>query len=179
MDVPLLPGSRPRRLATISYQLLTLLTAVSRLSARNLHQSEPKSASLSLNKAPIWDLRPDLYYSQTVAGLLMWGSVSDERTVLSFTTAADPRQRSHSRVRVPWNSRPYFTVSDSRLLFVASYDSQGYCGGIRPRLHMIRQLVLFLYCGVFTPCKNCNIETHSRDYATVNEAVFSPCRAEP
>jgi hypothetical protein len=35
------------------------------------------------------------------------------------------------------------------------------------------------YCGVFTPCKNCNIETRSQDYATVDEAVFSPCRAEP
>jgi hypothetical protein len=34
------------------------------------------------------------------------------------------------------------------------------------------------YCGVFTPCKNCNIETRSRDYATVDEAVFSPCRTE-
>jgi hypothetical protein len=34
------------------------------------------------------------------------------------------------------------------------------------------------YCGVFTPCKNCNIETRSRDYATVDEAVYSPCRAE-
>jgi hypothetical protein len=37
---------------------------------------------------------------------------------------------------------------------------------------------LCTYCGVFTPCKNCNIETRSRDYATVDEAVFSPCRAE-
>jgi hypothetical protein len=36
---------------------------------------------------------------------------------LSFTIAAGPRQRSHSRVRVPWDSRPYFTVSDSRLPF--------------------------------------------------------------
>jgi hypothetical protein len=35
------------------------------------------------------------------------------------------------------------------------------------------------YCGIFTPCKNCNIEIRSRDYATVDEAVFSPCRAEP
>jgi hypothetical protein len=31
-------------------------------------------------------------------------------------------------------------------------------------------------CGVFTQCKICNIETHSRDYATVDEAVFSPSR---
>jgi hypothetical protein len=36
-----------------------------------------------------------------------------------------------------------------------------------------------MYCGVFTPCKNCNIETRSRDYATVDEAAFSPCQAEP
>jgi hypothetical protein len=31
----------------------------------------------------------------------MWDALSDERTDLSFTTAADPRQRSHSHVRVP------------------------------------------------------------------------------
>jgi hypothetical protein len=29
--------------------------------------------------------------------------------------AADPRKRSHSQVRVPQDSRPHFTVSDSRL----------------------------------------------------------------
>jgi hypothetical protein len=45
-----------------------------------------------------------IFISQTIAGLLMWGSLSDERTVLSFTIAAGPRQRSHSRVRVPLNS---------------------------------------------------------------------------
>jgi hypothetical protein len=76
-----------------------------------------QSASLSWNKAPIWGLRPDLYYFQTDAGLLMWGALSDERTCLSFTIAAGPRQRSHSRVRVPWDSPSYFTVSDARLPF--------------------------------------------------------------
>jgi hypothetical protein len=60
-------------------------------------------------------LRPDLYYCQTVPGLLMWGALSDERTGLSFIIAAGPRQRSHFWVRVPQNSWPYFTVSDSRL----------------------------------------------------------------
>jgi hypothetical protein len=49
----------------------------------------------------------------------MWGALSDERTGLSFTTAAGPRQRSHSRVLLPWDSRPYFTVSDSRLPFLS------------------------------------------------------------
>jgi hypothetical protein len=47
-------------------------------------------------------------------------ALSDERTGLSLTTAAGPRQRVHSRVRVPWDSRTYFTVSDSRLPFSSS-----------------------------------------------------------
>jgi hypothetical protein len=33
---------------------------------------------------------------------------------LSFTIAAGPRQLIHSRIRVLWDSRPYFTLSDSR-----------------------------------------------------------------
>jgi hypothetical protein len=62
-----------------------------------------------------WGLGQDFYCCQTVAGLLIWGALSDERTGLPFTVAADPRQRSHSRVRVPGDSWPYFTVSGSRL----------------------------------------------------------------
>jgi hypothetical protein len=38
------------------------------------------------------------------------GALSDERTGLSFVHAAGPCQRSISRVRVPWDSWPYFTV---------------------------------------------------------------------
>jgi hypothetical protein len=96
---------------------------------------------------------------------------------LSFTTAAGPRQRSHSQVRV-LQDYPHFTVSDSRLsqpggpgphiyipqepggpvippgtvaqlypqelcsLFVASYNSQGYVGGIQPRRHTGSELFL-------------------------------------
>jgi hypothetical protein len=41
--------------------------------------------------------------------------LSDERMGLTFTIAAGPRQSSHSQVRVPRDSWPYFTVSDSRL----------------------------------------------------------------
>jgi hypothetical protein len=78
-------------------------------------------------------------------------------------------QRSHSEVWVPWDSCPHFTVSDSRLpqpgvpgphiyvpqerggpvtlpgtgfFFIASNDSQGYGGGIRPRLHTDSHLCL-------------------------------------
>jgi hypothetical protein len=102
-------------------------------------ESEPyvmtdgQSASIALNKAPIWGLWPDFYYCQTVAGLLMWAAVSDDRTALSFTTAAGPRQRSLSLVRVPWDSRICFTVPNLRLPFCCLLCSQE--GGIRPRLH--------------------------------------------
>jgi hypothetical protein len=45
----------------------------------------------------------------------MWGALSDERMGLSFTIDIGPLQRSHSRVRVPRDSWPYFSVSDLRL----------------------------------------------------------------
>jgi hypothetical protein len=79
--------------------------------------TDGQPASLSWNKAPIWALRPDLDYSQTVTVLILWGALSDERTGLFCVYAAGPCQRSHYRVRVPLDSRPYFTVSDSRLPF--------------------------------------------------------------
>jgi hypothetical protein len=47
----------------------------------------------------------------------MWGALSDERMGLYFAYAAGPCQRNLSRVRVPRDSRPYFTVSDLRLPF--------------------------------------------------------------
>jgi hypothetical protein len=68
-------------------------------------------------KHPSWPFDQIFIIVLTVAGLLIWGALSDERTGLSFTNAPGRRQRSHSRVRVPWDSRPYFTVSDSRLPF--------------------------------------------------------------
>jgi hypothetical protein len=60
--------------------------------------ADGQSASLSWNKAPIRGLRPDFYYCQTFAGLLMWGALSDKRTGLLFTISAGPRQSSHSRI---------------------------------------------------------------------------------
>jgi hypothetical protein len=64
--------------------------------------TDGQSASLSWSKAPIWGLRPDFYYCQTIAGLLMWGALSDQRMGLSFTIAAGPRQRSLYRVQSRW-----------------------------------------------------------------------------
>jgi hypothetical protein len=53
----------------------------------------------------------------TVTVLFLWGALSDERSGLSFVCAAGPCQRSLSRVRIPWDLRPYFTVTHLRLPF--------------------------------------------------------------
>jgi hypothetical protein len=53
-------------------------------------------------------------------GLDLWDALSDERTGLCFVYAAGPYQRSLFRIRVPWDSRSYFTVSDLRLPFSSS-----------------------------------------------------------
>jgi hypothetical protein len=68
-------------------------------------------------------------YSQTIAGLLMWDALSDKRTGLSFTIAAGPRQRSNFRGTV------FYCLRLETSIFVASYDPQGYGGGIGSRLH--------------------------------------------
>jgi hypothetical protein len=68
----------------------------------------------------MWSLRPDFYYCPTVACLLIWGALSDERTGLSFTIAAGLRQRSYFLVWVPWDWWPYSTLPDSRLPFSSS-----------------------------------------------------------
>jgi hypothetical protein len=88
--------------------------------------TDGQSASLSWNKASIWGLRPDFYYCQTVAGLLMWGALSDERTGLSFRISAGPV----GLVTI------FYCLRFETSLFVASCDSESYGGGIR---HFKRQ----------------------------------------
>jgi hypothetical protein len=92
------PGSCPRRLAAISHQPPTLLTLVIKGTVRVKVTTDGQSASLSWCQTPNWGPRAEFYYCQTVAGLLMWGPLSDERTDLLLTIAAGSRQCSHSRV---------------------------------------------------------------------------------
>jgi hypothetical protein len=97
--------------------------------------TDGQPASLSWNKAPFWGLRPDLYYCLTVAGLFIWGALSDDRTGLSFTLllalASAVIFGSESRR----TGAIFYCLRFETSLFVASYDSQGHGGGIRPRLH--------------------------------------------
>jgi hypothetical protein len=99
--------------------------------------TDGQSASLSWNKAPIWDLRPDFYYCQTVADLLMWGAFSlwrEDGSVVYNCSWPLPVQTFSG----PTPMGLVTIICCLRFetsLFVASYDSQGYGGGIRPRLH--------------------------------------------
>jgi hypothetical protein len=94
-----------RRLSSpIRSPVWSTMVCQSQSQSQNSVTTDGQSASLSWNKAPIWDLRPDFYYCQTVSGLLMWGALSDERTGLSFTIAPGPCQRKHFRLRLPWDS---------------------------------------------------------------------------
>jgi hypothetical protein len=67
--------------------------------SQNYVMTEGQSASLSWCQAPIWALRPDFYYRETVAIFLMWDALSDERMGLPFTIVAGPRQHNHSRAQ--------------------------------------------------------------------------------
>jgi hypothetical protein len=58
----------------------------------------------------------------TVTVLFLWGAFSDERTGLSFIYAVGYCQRSLSVVRVPWDSGPYFTVSDLELSIIVGFS---------------------------------------------------------
>jgi hypothetical protein len=98
---------RPTVSRVCRLQLLLALASAVILGSESQSQSESyvttdgQPASLSWNKAPIWGLRPDLDYCLTIAGVLIWGALSDERTGLPFAIATGPRQRSHIWVRVP------------------------------------------------------------------------------
>jgi hypothetical protein len=76
-------NSFPLRLRVYDSRLLSY-DCLNQSQSQNYVTTDGQSASLSWNKAPFWGLRPDIYYCLTVAGLMMWGSLSDEKPSLSF-----------------------------------------------------------------------------------------------
>jgi hypothetical protein len=85
-------------------------------------KSKSKSKSHSVSKS--WCRAPSGAHGQTLITLWQLRSCfvgrplwREDGSGLSFVYAAGPCHRSLSRIRVPWDSRPYFTVSDLRLPF--------------------------------------------------------------
>jgi hypothetical protein len=83
--------------------------------------------------SPICGPRPDFCCCRTVAGLLVWSALTDERVGLSFTIAAGPHQCSHSQVWVSCDSWPYSHMKSTnhmlslcKLLLVLFY-TPAYC----------------------------------------------------
>jgi hypothetical protein len=66
---------------------------------------------LSWNKAPIYGPRPVFYYCHTVACLLMWRALSDERTGLHITSQHGSRRKHRSSVAVQLLLRDGITYS--------------------------------------------------------------------
>jgi hypothetical protein len=98
---PVLELSGGDKLAFLPSFLPTLLTSVSRLTAKpksKLYYSQWSVGQSILVLSPVWGPRPYLFLS--VVSLLMWGTLSDERIGLSFTIVAGLHQRSHFWVRV-------------------------------------------------------------------------------
>jgi hypothetical protein len=94
-------------------------------------KTDDQPASVSWNKTPIWGLRPDFYSCQTVAGLLMWGAFSDERTgsVVYNCCLSSPVQ-SFSGLSPVRLATTFYSLGLETSFFVVSYDLQGYGGGI-------------------------------------------------
>jgi hypothetical protein len=98
--------------------------------------TDGQSASLSWNKASIWGLRPDLHYCQTVACLFdVWRSLWREDGSVVYNCSWSSPAQSFSGPSPIGLVTIFYCLRFHTSLFVASYDLQGYGGGIRPRLH--------------------------------------------
>jgi hypothetical protein len=98
--------------------------------------TDGQPASLSWSKTPIWGLRPDLYYMYDSYGLVLvrrplWREVG---SVFCMCCWPLPVQ-SFSGPSPLGLETIFYCLTFATSLFVASYDSQGHGGGIRPRLH--------------------------------------------
>jgi hypothetical protein len=141
--------------------------------------TDGQSASLSWYKAPIRGLRPDFFFRTeygirlTVTFLIPWGALSDERMGLSFVCAAGPCQRrSFLGPSFLVLATVFYCLRFETSHFVASYDSQGHGGGIRPRLHTGSALTS-LPTGSAPLCTDCIKNTVSSSCSIVENRLIS------
>jgi hypothetical protein len=99
--------------------------------------TDGQPASLSWNKAPIWGLRPDLYYLCDSYGLVLVGRPLWREVESVFCMCCWPLPVQSFLGPSPVGLVAiFYCLRFETSLLVASYDSQGQGGGIRPCLHM-------------------------------------------
>jgi hypothetical protein len=105
--------------------------------------TDGQPARLSWNKAPIWGLRPDLYYLCDSYGLLLVGRPLWREVGSVFCMCCWPLPTPLGLETI------FYCLTFETSLFIASYDSQGHGGGIRPSLHTVGlrwpRYILFIY----------------------------------
>jgi hypothetical protein len=106
-----------------SPSLVNCLSGVERLSESECYvMTDGQSVSLSWNKTLVWGVRLHFYYCQTVAGLLMWSALSDERTSLLFNfcwpSPAQPLSGSSPEGLITM----FYSLRFEASFFIASYD---------------------------------------------------------
>jgi hypothetical protein len=112
--------------------------------------TDGQPASLSWSKAPIWGLRPDLYYLCDSYGLVLVGRPLWQEVGSVFCMYCWPLPAQSSSGPNPLALETiFYCLTFETSLFVASYDSQGDGGSIRPRLHK-GKVLLACGCGFYS-----------------------------
>jgi hypothetical protein len=110
--------------------------------------TDGQPASLSWNKAPIWGLRPDLYYLCDSCGFVGLGRpLWREDGSVDCTCYWPSPGQSFSGPSPVGLVALFYCLRFETSLFVASYDSQGHGGGNRPRLHTGMNELSFITSG--------------------------------
>jgi hypothetical protein len=97
--------------------------------------TDGQPASLSWNKAPIWGLRPDLYFSESCGFVDLERPLWREAGSVVYNSCWPSPAKSFSGPSPVGLVAIFYCFRFETFLFVASCDSQGHGGGIRPRLH--------------------------------------------
>jgi hypothetical protein len=107
--------------ALVNYMLNTVRQGISNVVWVSYVTTGGKSASLSWNKAAIWGLRPDFYYCQTIAGLLMGRSPWREDGSVVYNCCWPSPAQSFSDPSPVGLMIVFYCLRFETSLFVASY----------------------------------------------------------
>jgi hypothetical protein len=97
--------------------------------------TDDRSVSKSWNRAPSGAHDQIMITCVTVTVLFLWGALSDKRSGLSFYVPLALASAAFLGSSPLGLETIFYCFRFETSLFVASYDSQGHGGDIRPRLH--------------------------------------------